>query len=146
MRWTLKNIVAPVVAASALAACGGSSASGAGAAPAPSTPPRPAAVTEANIVIGDSLFNTNNAPCQRCHGQKGVGATNGPSLVSGPWLQSTGSFDEIVATITNGVPRASIKDPARRFQMNPRGGPMNLTDAQVQAISAYVWSISRDKK
>ena len=146
MRWTLKNIVAPFVAASALAACGGSSASGTGAAPAPSVPPRPAAVTEANIAIGDSLFNTNNAPCQRCHGQKGVGATNGPSLVTGPWLQSSGSFDEIVATITNGVPRASIKDPARRFQMNPRGGPMNLTDAQVQAISAYVWSISRDKK
>ena len=146
MRRSLKSLVAPALAAIVYAACGGSSGSGSGAAPAPSGPPRPAAVTEANIAIGDSLFNTNNAPCQRCHGQKGVGATNGPSLVTGPWLQSTGSFDEIVATITNGVPRASIKDATRRFQMNPRGGPMNLTDAQVQAISAYVWSISRDKK
>jgi len=146
MRRSLNLVVAPVVAAIAIAACGGSAGSGSAGAPAPSAPPRPAAVTPANIALGDSLFNTNNAPCQRCHGQKGVGATNGPSLVAGPWLHSTGSFDEIVSTITTGVPRTSIKDATRRFQMNPRGGPMNLTDAQVQAIAAYVWSISRDKK
>jgi mono/diheme cytochrome c family protein len=66
--------------------------------------------------------------------------------VSGPWLHSTGKFEEIVATITTGVPRASIKDAARRFPMNGRGGPMNLNDDQVKAVAAYVWSISRDKK
>jgi mono/diheme cytochrome c family protein len=144
MRRSLSTLVVPALAAIVYAACGGSSGSGSGAAPAPSAPSRPAAVTEANVALGDSLFNTG--PCQRCHGQKGVGAANGPSLVTSPWLHSTGSFDEIAATITNGVPRASIKDATRRFQMNPRGGPMNLTDAQVQAIAAYVWSISRDKK
>lgn len=142
MRRSLKLLAAPVVAAVLFAACSGSS--GAASAPAPSAPARPAAVTAANIALGDSLFNSG--PCQRCHGQKGIGAQNGPSLVTGPWLHSAGTFDEIAATITNGVPRASIKDPARRFQMNPRGGPMNLTDAQVQAVAAYVWSISRDKK
>ena len=51
-----------------------------------------------------------------------------------------------MTTITNGVPRAALKDQTRRFPMNPRGGPMNLNDDQVKAVAAYVYSISRDKK
>jgi mono/diheme cytochrome c family protein len=116
------------------------------AAAAPKGPVMPAGVTMANITMGDSIFNTAGAPCQRCHGQKGVGGQNGPSLVAGPWLQSTGKYEEIVATITNGVPRTALKDQTRRFPMNPRGGPMNLNDDQVKAVAAYVYSISRDRK
>lgn len=108
-----------------------------------SGPVLPAAVTPANIALGDSIFHSGG--CQRCHGQKGVGAQNGPSLVTGPWLHSTGKFEEIVATITNGVPRTALKDQSRRFPMNPRGGPMNLNDDQVKAVAAYVYSISRSK-
>ena len=58
--------------------------------------------------------------------------------MAGPWLHSAGKFDELVATITNGVPRTALKDQTRRFPMNPRGGPMNLNDDQVQAVAAYV--------
>ena len=104
----------------------------------------PAGVTPASIAMGDSIFNAG--ACQRCHGQKGIGAQNGPSLVAGPWLQSTGKYEEIVATITTGVPRTALKDQTRRFPMNPRGGPMNLDDDQVKAVAAYVYSISRDRK
>jgi len=102
-----------------------------------------AAVTDAAIALGDSIYHSGG--CQRCHGQKGAGANNGPSLVSGPWVQHAGSYEAIVATITNGVPRDKVKDASRRFPMGPRGGPMNLDDAQVQAVAAYVWSISRAK-
>ena len=116
----------------------------AGSAPAPSGPVMPAGVTPASIAMGDSIFNAG--ACQRCHGQKGIGAQNGPSLVAGPWLQSTGKYEEIVATITTGVPRTALKDQTRRFPMNPRGGPMNLNDDQVKAVAAYVYSISRDRK
>jgi mono/diheme cytochrome c family protein len=135
---------APVLATLVLAACSSATASGGANASVAAAPPRPAAATAANIALGDSLYHAGS--CQRCHGQKGVGAQNGPSLVTGPWLHSAGDFDAIAATITTGIPRANIKDATRRFQMNPRGGPMNLTDAQVQAVAAYVWSISRDKK
>jgi mono/diheme cytochrome c family protein len=126
------------------AACGKTSGAEAGTAPVPSGPVMPAAVTASNIALGDSIYHSGG--CQRCHGQKGVGAQNGPSLVAGPWLHSTGKFDEIVATVTNGVPRTALKDQTRRFPMNPRGGPMNLNDQQVQAVAAYVYSISRDKQ
>lgn len=107
-------------------------------------PAMPAGVSAALIAQGDSLFNAGS--CQRCHGQKGVGAANGPSLVAGAWLHHTGTVDEIASTITTGVPRERLKDSTRRFPMNPRGGPMNLSDEQVRAVAAYVWSISRDKR
>ena len=139
----------PLVAVALVASCSKSTgaAGAAGAAPAAVRGPQmPAGVTAATIAIGDSLFNTNNAPCQRCHGQKGVGAQNGPSLVAGPWLHSAGTYDEIVKQITDGVPAAEIKDATHRFNMRPRGGPMNLTDDQIKVIAGYVWSISRDKK
>ena len=128
-----------------LAACGGgaatSSASTAGSAPAAVRGPSPEEL--AAIARGDSLFNAG--ACQRCHGQKGVGAQNGPSLVAGPWLHVDGSQAQIAALIISGVPREAVKDTTRRFPMRARGGPMNLTDAQAQDLAAYVVSISRGK-
>ncbi len=102
---------------------------------------RPALVTKANVALGDSLFN--NGSCQRCHGKGGIGAANAPTLDGKKWLQlKTGSYDEIVKIITEGVAQAAIKDPAHRFSMRGRGGPMNLSDPQVQAVAAYVWTLS----
>ncbi|MBI2407125.1 MAG: cytochrome c [Gemmatimonadetes bacterium] len=102
---------------------------------------RPAQVTPVSVALGDSLFNTG--ACQRCHGKGGVGAQNAPALDGKKWLQlKTGSYEEIVKIITDGVPATAIKDKAHRFAMRGRGGPMNLTDAQVQAVAAYVWTLS----
>lgn len=142
MRVALLRLV-PVVLL--LAACGGaagtSGAASAGGAPAAMRGPSPEEL--AAIARGDSLFNAG--ACQRCHGQRGVGGQNGPSLVSGPWLHVDGTQAQIAALITNGVSREAITDPSRRFPMRGRGGPMNLTDAQVQDLAAYVVSISRAK-
>jgi mono/diheme cytochrome c family protein len=127
-----------------LAACGGaaaSSSSGAGAAPAAARGPSPEEL--ASIARGDSLFNAG--ACQRCHGQKGVGAPNGPSLITGQWLHADGSKASIATIITNGIAREAVKDSTRRFPMRARGGPMNLTDPQIQDLANYVVSISRAK-
>lgn len=108
-------------------------------------PALPAAVTPTNVALGDSLFN--NGGCRNCHGNGGVGAQNGPALDGTKWLQAkTGSFDEIVAIITNGVPATAIKDPAHQRAMPARGGRMNLTDPQVQAVAAYVYTLSHKPK
>lgn len=105
------------------------------------TSARPAAVTAENIALGDSLFNTG--ACQRCHGKGGIGANNAPALDGKAWLQlKTGSFEEIVALITNGVAASDIKVATHKFAMRARGGPMNLTDPQVQAVAAYVYTLS----
>ena len=100
----------------------------------------PADITPAMLAIGDSLFN--NGSCQRCHGKGGVGAQNAPNLTDSQWLQITGKYDEIVKVITDGVPRTAIKDSTHTRPMNPRGGPMNLTDPQIRAIAAYVFRLS----
>jgi mono/diheme cytochrome c family protein len=102
---------------------------------------RPAQITPVNVALGDSLFNNGN--CQRCHGKGGIGAANAPALDGKTWLQlTTGSYDEIVKIVTEGVPQAAIKDSTHRFAMRPRGGNMNLTDPQVQAVAAYVWTLT----
>ncbi len=102
---------------------------------------RPPQITPVSVALGDSLFNTGT--CQRCHGKGGFGAQNAPALDGKKWLQlKTGSYEEIAKNITKGVPQAAIKDPSHRFAMRPRGGNMNLTDTQVQAVAAYVWSLT----
>jgi mono/diheme cytochrome c family protein len=133
------------LSAVALTACGKSSTATSTAAAGPALPP---GVTPQLVAQGDSIYNNTVpqiTPCARCHGAKGVGAQNGPSLVAGKWLQSGGSYDEIVATITNGVTREQVKDPAHQLAMRGRGGPMALTDPQIKALAAYVFSISRAK-
>ena len=134
--------VAPLVAVLALAGC--AKASGVSAGGAPQLNAMPSGVSAALIARGDSLFNTGS--CQRCHGQKGIGARNGPSLVAGPWVQIAGRYEELVTIVTTGVPKASFKDATRPFPMGARGGPMNLNDDQIKSVAAYVWSISRDKR
>ena len=141
LRRTCASLIV-LTAAISLAACHrsatGGAASGGGAMTKAATP---AAVTPANVAMGDSIFN--NGSCQRCHGMKGIGAANAPALDGAKWLQlKTGSFDEIVGIITTGVPAAAIKDPAHKNPMNPRGGRMNLTDPQIQAVAAYVYSLA----
>ncbi|MBK7594869.1 MAG: cytochrome c [Gemmatimonadetes bacterium] len=146
-RSRLLPLIAFVATASLAAACSyGTTAPSTApqASAAPAVPARPAEVTAAAIAEGDSLYAGGS--CTRCHGAKGIGTPRGPSLVTGPWLQHSGSYAEIVGTITNGVPRAAIKDTTHRFPMNARGGPMNLTDPQVKSMAAYVWSISREKR
>jgi len=104
-------------------------------------PAKPAAVTPANVTLGDSLFN--NGGCKNCHGVGGVGGANAPTLDGKAWIQlKTGGFDEIVGIIVSGVPADKIKDPKRTRAMQARGGRMALTDPQIQAVAAYVYTLT----
>ncbi len=58
------------------------------------------------------------------------------------WLHGSGSYDDIVATITAGVPREKLKDQTRRFAMNPRGSNPPINDEQVRAVAAYIWKLN----
>jgi mono/diheme cytochrome c family protein len=146
-------------AAAAIAACssGGGSTTTTTSAPAPATAPtaRPAttaaatpaparaaaAVTPAMIAMGDSLFHA--ASCRRCHGADAKGAQNGPSLAGPTFLHIDGSYDSFVRIIMSGVPADSIKDKSHAIAMRPRGGGQTpLTDDQVKAVAAYVYSLS----
>jgi mono/diheme cytochrome c family protein len=88
------------------------------------------------VAKGDALFHSS-ANCYACHGSKGEGLV-GPNLTDAEWIHSKGSYDEIVAQINHGVPKEESKSG---ILMPPKGGA-NLSDDDVKAIAAYVYSLS----
>jgi mono/diheme cytochrome c family protein len=109
----------------------------AGRAPAPL--PTPPGATARQVALGDRIFHGEVAEgtCAGCHGSDAMGSPLAPSLVDGNWSFGDGSFKAIAKTVADGVPRPrNYSDP-----MPPRGGAA-LSDAQVNAVSAYVWAIS----
>jgi mono/diheme cytochrome c family protein len=95
----------------------------------------PQGITQAMVDEGQDQFGT---VCAACHGQGGTGSAAGPALNDAQWLNISGQYPEIVTIINNGV--ATPKQyPAA---MPPKGGG-GFDDAQVRAIAAYVFALSR---
>lgn len=103
-------------------------------------PALPEGVTPAMVEEGGKLFKGAGL-CAACHGVSATGGV-GPSLTDTVWLHSKGTFEDIVRQITAGVPQAQAKGG---MMMPPRGGAA-LSDAQVRAVAAYVWSLSHTAK
>jgi mono/diheme cytochrome c family protein len=97
----------------------------------------PAGVTPQLVAEGKRIFDGPGV-CYACHGQDASGGM-GPNLADTLWIHSRGEYDRIVATILNGV---AAKDSKSGIMMPPRGGAP-LSDAEVRAVAAYVWSLSR---
>ena len=102
----------------------------------PATAQAPASVTPAAIVQGDSIFH-GKGNCYACHGTNAQGAV-GPNLTDAEWIHSDGSYDAIVKQVTTGVPQAESKSG---IAMPPKGGA-SITDDEVKAVAAYVYSLS----
>jgi mono/diheme cytochrome c family protein len=105
----------------------------------PAVAQAPAGATPAVIAQGDSIFHSKGN-CYACHGANGQGAV-GPNLTDAEWLHSDGSYDAIVKQVTNGVPQAESKSG---IPMPPKGGA-TITDDEVKAVAAYVYSLSHKK-
>jgi cbb3-type cytochrome c oxidase subunit III len=104
------------------------------------TPPAAAAGApgySADLVAkGDAIFH-GPGNCYACHGSKAEGLV-GPNLTDAEWIHSKGSYDEIVAQVIHGVPKAESKSG---IEMPPKGGGA-LSDDDVKAVAAYVHSLS----
>ena len=92
-------------------------------------------VTPAAIAKGDTIYHKSGL-CYACHGTNAEGGV-GPSLTDGEWLHGDGSYDMIVATITSGVPADKAK---KGIPMPPKGGS-SISDEEVKAVAAYVYSL-----
>lgn len=92
------------------------------------------------IALGKSVFEgrTAGATCFTCHGQDAKGTQLAPNLTDAQWLHGDGSYNFIVNTVTSGVSTPK-QYPA---PMPPMGGA-SLTSEQVEAVAAYVYSLSR---
>ena len=126
--------------------CGGESeqADTAEAAPAAVAAAEPAAaeatgeITDAMIEEGRTLY-AGAGLCAACHGPNGGGIPNlGANLMDAEWLHADGSFESIVTQILTGV---TADTSSSGTVMPPKGGS-TITDAQVRAVAAYVYSLS----
>lgn len=110
----------------------------------PSVPPAAgsggAAGDPQTIALGQSIFQGRVAggTCFTCHGQDAKGTQLAPNLTDGQWLNSDGSFEAIVGTVTTGVAKPKQYPAA----MPPMGGAQ-LSPDQIRAVAAYVHSLSR---
>ncbi len=135
-----------------LAACGGGASDAApaaqpaetpeSAAAAPATAPAmamtdlPEGVTPEMIAEGKTIFEGPGL-CSSCHGLDAKGTALAPNLTDEEWLHLTGrKYDEIVNLVMTGVPQPT-QHPS---PMPPKGGS-SITDDQVKAVAAYVWSL-----
>jgi mono/diheme cytochrome c family protein len=146
------GVVTSIAALGVLAACGGGGDAGTGDTGAMATTPAataaqptggmamalPPGVTAAMVAQGDSIFHGAGL-CLSCHGPDAKGTTLAPDLTDETWLNLTGrNYDEIVALVTTGV--ATPKQYPS--PMIARGGSQ-ITDDQVKAVAAYVYSLGQ---
>ena len=146
----------PVAALAAFVACGGGDSGGPGtdgtsgesAAPAEEAAAAeialnidpailPEGVTVAMVEEGRDLFNGGGI-CFTCHTVEATGGPLAPDLTDDAWLNVDGEYSSIVELVKTGVAQ-----PVEHLgAMLPRAG-MPLTDAQVEAVSAYAYMLSR---
>ena len=96
----------------------------------------PAGVTQEQIDKGNDIFHKAGL-CYACHGAEAKGLV-GPNLTDDVWLHSKGSYEEIVAQVMKGVSKEESKSGV---VMPPKGGSA-ISDDDVKAVAAYVWSLS----
>ncbi len=100
----------------------------------------PAGVTSQMIFDGKEVY-TGPGKCFECHGNLPWGNL-GPSLKDSVWLHVSGSYDDLIALIRTGVPEVDSKTGDEM----PGHGEGDLSDYQIRSVSAYIWSVSRQKQ
>jgi mono/diheme cytochrome c family protein len=102
----------------------------------------PAGVTKEMIAKGKTVY-AGAGICSSCHGPNGGGIPNlGANLNDGEWLHSDGSLEGITKTVMSGV---TAQESSSGVPMPAKGGT-NISDDDVKAVSAYVWSLSHGGK
>lgn len=138
--WTRLGLLASLMTAGAASAVAqtGSETSATPATPqaAPDTPAEGAS-SSALIARGDAVFH-GPGNCYACHGSKGEGLV-GPNLTDSEWIHSKGTLQEIEAQINLGVSKEQSKSG---IPMPPKGGS-TISDEDVKACAAYVYSLSQ---
>jgi glucose/arabinose dehydrogenase/mono/diheme cytochrome c family protein len=101
--------------------------------------PVPEGATRQMVALGERIYRgqVGGASCTGCHGENAQGTPLGPDLTGKRWLWSDGSYAGIAKTITDGVSQPK----QYRSPMPPLGGAQ-LTPDQVNAVAAYIWSVS----
>jgi mono/diheme cytochrome c family protein len=133
---TVLGLLASLAVAGAAPAVAQSPETSATPAPSKAGAQAPAGATPELIAQGDKIFH-GPGNCYACHGSNGEGLV-GPSLTDAEWIHSKGTLEEIAAQVTHGVTKEESKSG---IPMPPKGGG-TLSDDDVKAVAAYVYSLS----
>jgi mono/diheme cytochrome c family protein len=99
----------------------------------------PAGVTPLMVRNGQLLYEGPGL-CTSCHGPTGRGVAHaGADLTDSVWIHVDGSFESILRVIAGGVLKAHSSTGAPM----PERGASRLTENQLRAIAAYVWTFRR---
>ena len=111
--------------------------------PGAGTPTTPPGVTPQLVAFGARIFRgeVDGGTCAGCHGNDAGGSPIGADLSSGTWLWSDGSLAGLKHTILVGVGKPKLHLGA----MPPRGGA-RLSDADIDALTAYAWAVGHREK
>jgi glucose/arabinose dehydrogenase/cytochrome c553 len=103
--------------------------------------PIPPGATAFQVEHGARIFaGQDGATCAGCHSTDAKGTSMGPDLTSGKWQWGDGSLSSISRTITTGVPH-----PKSHSGVMPPLGGAQLSQADVAALSAYVWALGHQR-
>ncbi|EQB34223.1 PQQ-dependent sugar dehydrogenase [Sphingobium ummariense] len=99
----------------------------------------PPGVTAAMVERGRLIYSgaQGSATCSGCHGPNGEGSEIAPKLADQQWLWGKGELADIRNIIVKGVPQ-----PKRHAAPMPPYGGAEMTPEEVDAVAAYVWSLS----
>src|SRR4051812_18521459 len=92
------------------------------------------------VATGDKIFHGKMAggTCFSCHGQNAKGTNLAPDLTDKQWLDATGGTQEAIANVV----KSGVAKPKKFPGAMPPMGGAKLSDDQVQAVAAYVHSLS----
>ena len=96
----------------------------------------PQGATKEMVAKGTEIYHKQGL-CYACHGQDGKGLV-GPNLTDDVWLHSKGTFEDIVKQVTTGV----TKEQSKSGVPMPAKGGSSISDDDVKAVAAYVYSLS----
>jgi mono/diheme cytochrome c family protein len=101
-------------------------------------PPLPVGMTVDMLVEGDRLFHGRGG-CFACHGTEAQGLPAAGDGITSSLAYARHEWRSLDSLIRAGVPDAITRSP---IAMPARGARGDLSDAEIQQLSAYVWAIS----
>ncbi len=111
---------------------------------APAAGPARAAVADPlAIERGAVIFRQGTCPV--CHHWEGQGNRRGPDLTDDEWLHGDGSPAAVRQAIETGFRHGAGRRFRGKYEMWPFGG-MELDEPDVDALTAYVWSLHRRRR
>jgi len=102
--------------------------------------PLPEGFTAEQVALGNRIYHglERSGTCAGCHGADGAGGTLGPALTGERWLWGDGSVESLARVIAEG-----IVTPKEYATGMPARGGSNLSDEDIRAVAAYVWTLGQ---